>query len=340
MANTEDDADSRTALINAPRSRSYPNSARDSGDNEDRPAKRRRRNRSRANSDVTDFVPVAVRLVLILSRSGSSSSDESDSDAEMGKRQVVANPHAGSAPVINWNSGRKAAVRTTLGKRKTPAGRQSGPKEPQEKERPDKKAKQDESQFKDVNTFWRAGSASASDEASDIVNGKEDSDSRSEGEVSDDESINIESDSSGSLDSEEDDSMLLNIGTKDGAGSDDYDPAEMEVGNGTVNGANGQTPETASSATSNPRRSQSKEAAFQQFAKKYPTAPVTLADLDEEELQIQVQYIYWDRDSDGIDMQLPVGCTECLQHGHLTDVCPAREVRGLTRKSRRVGLMN
>lgn len=341
MADSGDDADSRTALIGAPRSRSYPSSARNSGDSDSRPTKRRRRNRSRANSDVTDFVPRGATFSakplevdpdetsgsdLSLSEGPSDDSEEE----ERSNKFTTKNPHAGStAPVINWNSGKKVPVRTTLGKRKTPAQEQSSeqPKTSQPAEQPtDKKPKEDSgSHFNDVNTFWRPGSESASEEAGDTKESGEVTSSGSE-DSSEEESIEGDSDDSdsGSLSSEEDDSIMLNIGTKSDDVGDNYDPEDLNLGNGTVN--HPPADKNANLAPASKGRSESKEKAFERFAQKYPTAPTTLVDLDKKDMEIQAQFIHWNRNINDIDMQLPVGCIECLQYGHLADVCPTKEV--------------
>lgn len=339
---SDSEEDSRTALIGAPRPRSYPSSTRNSGDNENRPAKRRRRNRSRANSDVTEFVPrggafSANPLDVDPDETSSSGSDLSDFSPN-GATKATVSPHLGStAPAINWNRGKKIEVRTTLGKRKAPAQPQSSERSKVQTREEGKDQKEDDKPMQsigsrvNVNALWRSRSASASDGASDADKAKDTSQNGSGEDTSEDESVDMDSDDSdsGSLDSEEDDSILLNIGTKPEEGEDDYDPANLEVENGTANlTTNGQLPATVPASAPTPKKpSKSKEAAFQLFAQRYPTAPTSLVDLNKEDMDIQAQFIFWDRDINDIDMQLPVGCTECLQHGHLVDVCPTKEVR-------------
>ncbi|KAJ5638049.1 hypothetical protein N7490_007928 [Penicillium lividum] len=321
MADSGDEEDSRTASVGIQRPRSNNSSNRGSG-NDSRPKKRRRRNQSRA-SDVSDILPRGASFSLNplevdpdeTTSSGSSASSESDSDSDSPEKPAPVNPHAGStAPAISWNQGRKAPVRTTLGKRKASGEVQSKP----QATGPESK------QFTAVNAFWdvRDGSSSPkpSGEKTGVASeqqpedGLEGSSDLEEGEVdsrSDSDAV--------SLDSEADDSILLNIGEKVDDVADEYNPEGLAVANGQINGnvTNGGAPA--------PTSSESKEEAFQRYAKKYPTTPATLVDLNQEDMEIQAKFIYWDRNINDIDLQLPVGCTECLQNGHLSEVCPTKE---------------
>lgn len=322
MSDSGDEADSRTASFGAQRARKNTPSSRAQSGDDSRPTKKRRRNRSRTASDLSDFVPkgasFSAAALEVDPDDTSSSGSDSDSGSDKSDAQDVpppANPHAGStAPAISWNQGRKTAVRTTLGKRKagsqTPS--QSIPQpQPEAQPQPQTSGGTEESavngssakQFKAVNgTYWRSRSASVS---------SEDEDGSEEGEV------NSGSDSDDSeLDSEADDSLMLNIGTK-GDGTDDYDPESLLMENGT----NGKSNENTAVQT------ESKEEAFRRFSEKYPTAPVSLMDLQQDDMDIQAKFVYWDRDVNAIDLQLPVGCIECLRQGHMAEVCPTKEVR-------------
>jgi protein AIR1/2 len=142
--------------------------------------------------------------------------------------------------------------------------------------------------------------------------------------------LNSGSDSDDSeLDSEADDSLMLNIGTKED-GLDDYDPESLLREKGPSHGhVNGQSNGKSSQFLlgSDPVQTESKEEAFKRFSTKYPTAPVSLLDLQQDDMDIQARFVYWDRDVNAIDLQLPVGCIECLRQGHLAEVCPTKEVR-------------
>ncbi|CEO59995.1 hypothetical protein PMG11_04639 [Penicillium brasilianum] len=321
MSDSGDEVDSRTASFGAQRARKNTPSSRAQSSDDSRPTKKRRRNRSRTASDLSDFVPkgAAFSATTLEVDPDDTSSSGSDSDSGSDKSDAPdvtppANPHAGStAPAISWNQGRKTAVRTTLGKRK--AGSQVGSQpttqpEPEAQPQPQTNGNTEDStangtsqkQFKAVNgTYWRSRSASVS---------SEDEDGSEEGEV------NSGSDSDDSeLDSEADDSLMLNIGTK-ADGADDYDPESLLKENGT----NGQ-PHTGAGAV----QTESKEEAFKRFSEKYPTAPVSLLDLQQDDMDIQAKFVYWDRDVNAIDLQLPVGCIECLHQGHMAEVCPTKE---------------
>ncbi|OQE08902.1 hypothetical protein PENVUL_c008G01464 [Penicillium vulpinum] len=260
---SDEEADSRTALVGAPRTRSNPRStSRSTSHDSARPAKRQRRNRNKKESDLADFVPKGVAFSTTslpvdpdsTSSSGSSSSESEDSNSDTNST-TAANPHAGNtAPAISWNQGRKAAVRTTLGKRSAPTN-----------EKP--------SQFEAVNDkYWRSHSASVSSangEDKPIANDQSENDNELEDGEIDSKSDTDDSD----LGSEADDSILLNIGDKmDGA--NDYDPATLAHQHGSNTGK--------SITQSGPG---SKEEAFRLFSIKYPSAPTALVDLSQTDLE-------------------------------------------------------
>lgn len=324
MPSSGDEADSRTASVGIQRNRGI-NSARNSHDSDSRPTKKQRRNRSRADHNVNDFVPKGAAFSANslevdpdeTSSSGSSSEasdDSAGSDWDAPGNPVSANPHAGStAPVISWNQGRKSAVRTSLGKRKAEA-------------QPDGSAAK---QFKAVNgIYWRSRSASLSSGASEAA-GKDEAENESseleEGEVD----SRSDSDGSVSLNSEADNSILLNIGSKKDTSADDYDPESLMPENANTNGhtnglSNGDVSAHLVGAQTGP--TETKEEAFQRFSRKYPTAPVALVDLNQTDFETVAKYLHWDRHISEIDLQLPVGCTECQGLGHLAEVCPTKEV--------------
>jgi protein AIR1/2 len=314
MANLSDEeADSRTALVGAPRTRSNPRStSRSASHDSTRPAKRQRRNRNKKDSDLADFVPKGVAFTATslpvdpdsTSSSGSSSSSSEDSDSDSdADPSTTANPHAGNtAPAISWNQGRKAAVRTTLGKRSAPTN-------------------ENPTQFEAVNDkYWRSRSesvASANGEEKPTANDH----SENDGELEDGE-IDSKSDTDDSdLGSEADDSILLNIGDKMGMdGANDYDPATLAHQHASNTG----NPNLKSISTqSGPG---SKEEAFRLFSIKYPSAPTALVDLSQTDLESLAKYVYFDRSIHDLDLRLPISCLECQSEGHMADVCPAKEV--------------
>ncbi|KAJ5081267.1 hypothetical protein N7456_013505 [Penicillium angulare] len=335
MSDSGDEADSRTASVGINRPRSNNSSTRGSGDNDSRPTKRRRRNQNRAK-DVNDIVPRGGSFSGTplqvdpedTSSSGSSSESEkagSDSGKSVSSQdKAPVNPNVGStAPAISWNQGKKNAVRTTLGKRKAATQPASKPQT----------TTANPAQFSTVNAYWKARDDSASPEPSGKDTGvdegsqsDEDSDDSSDLEEGE---IDSEGDSdSESLGSEADDSIMLNIGSKPEDGADEYNPEDLVVMNGQTNGyTNGisQNGVSALPLASGTVSSESKEEAFRQFTQKYPSPPASLVDLNQEDMDIQARHIYWDRDVNDIDLQLPIGCTECLQHGHLAAVCPTKE---------------
>ncbi|KAJ5179322.1 hypothetical protein N7492_002532 [Penicillium capsulatum] len=335
MADSEDDVDSRTASVGASRPRSNPSSQR--SDTTSRPAKKQRLGRGSDNRDVEDFVPRGAAFSAQslevdpekTSSSGSSQTSSSDEESDAPGESTSANPNAGStAPSISWNQGRKNAVRTTLGGHKVtqPATKQ----------------------FNSVNgAFWRAGSASASEE----TDSSSDSDGSGASKSSrPDERNNAQSLPNGSQNARNDQNGKPIQGQQttqdsDGTGteSDDVDSAsELEDSDSVVSsedaimvnigsehksgdsGVDARVQNARMEAEENQPTS-SKEEAFQAFAQRYPAAPVALIDLTPSDLETQTIFVYWDQPRQSLDLQLPVGCIECLQKGHLADICPTKE---------------
>jgi protein AIR1/2 len=317
MTNSSDEeVDSRTALVGAPRVRANPRSTSRSASNDSnsRPAKRQRRSRNKKDSDLSDLVPRGANFSKhalpvdpdSTSSSGSSSDSSENSDSDAQPDTASANPHEGNTtPAISWNQGRKAAVRTTLGKRSAPSEKTT--------------------QFEAVNDkYWRSRSESVSsaipgaeEPQAKKVKASDQSDEEDELEEGEIDSKS-ESDDSDSLDSEADDSILLNIGDKmDGVDDgNNYDPATLALqhasSNINVNGSSHGSP--------------SKEEAFRQFSRKYPTAPTALIDLNQHDLEIQANYVHFDKNIHDIDLRLPISCVECQREGHMADICPSKEV--------------
>jgi protein AIR1/2 len=314
---SDNENDSRTASVGVQRSRlndSTDSSRPNSSDPNPNPRKRPRRNGKSAVSDVRDFVPQGAAFTVAslevdpdsASISGSDSSD-SDSDGKSttsdAEKQNTARKNP-QAPAINWNKTSKSGIRTSLSRRADRTGE-------------DKQA----SQFKAVNDkFWRSRSASVSSDGGDQdVTLVEDEGDMEEGELDEETSAESsdmdqsgDSDDSVSLDSEADDSILLNIG-------DQNDQTDGLAAEGKPVSANG--------TAAGDRSTISKEESHRLFSQKYSVAPTILADLDRNDMEVQARCLFYDREINDINLQLPISCTECLKEGHLAAVCPSKEVR-------------
>ncbi|RAH72181.1 zinc knuckle domain protein [Aspergillus aculeatinus CBS 121060] len=333
-----DDGDSRTAAVGQLNGSSVRSSRQSSHDPNPNPRKRQRRNGAADDRKVQDFVPQGATFSANslevdpddeTSSSGSdsesvgTSSSEEEGDAA-DKPQSAAAAGAAAAPPVSWNKGSKSAIRTSL------RGSRNAAEENQ---------KPAASKFDAVNDkFWRSRSASTSsvsDRGHAALDKSDRDDEMEEGEVDEAESSadsshmqgSVDSDDSDSLDSEADDSILLNIGergpgqnlgqTQDGIltpdGDDEYEP----VTNGYKRRG------AQDDLIDSPKMS--KEDAHRRYSQRYPTAPSVLADLHREDMDFQAKYRFYDRDINAIDLQLPIACTECLQEGHLAEVCPSKE---------------
>jgi protein AIR1/2 len=324
---SDDENDSRTASVGVQRTRlneSTDSSRPNSTDANPNPRKRQRRNGKSAVSEVRDFVPQgatfsAAPLEVDPDSASSSGSDESSSgsdssDGDSDDKSTVSNAEKHTtaranpqAPFVNWNKGSKSGIRTSLSRRADKTG----------------ETKQ-ASQFKAVNDkFWRSRSASvSSDDGGKDVAPVENEGDMEEGELDEEASAESsdmfqsgDSDDS-SLDSEADDSILLNIGDR----NDQTDGLSAEGHRVSVNG-------TAAGTATGDRSTMSKEESHRLFSQRYSVAPTILADLDRDDMEVQARCLFYDRDINGINLQLPISCTECLKEGHLAVVCPSKEVR-------------
>ncbi|KAA8649858.1 hypothetical protein EYZ11_011055 [Aspergillus tanneri] len=341
MSNSSDgDHDSRTASVGAQRIRGNGSSTSSRQSPMDPPnSKRQRRNGKADNRDVHDFVPRGASFSAnslevdpdstsssgFDSDSNSDFSDETSSSGEEDSGPQEGNP--GGASTVRWNRGSKSVIRTSLSSRGN---------------KPDGNAKQS-SQFDAVNNkYWRSrsASASASDDSPKPHNNRPDHTAPEEGELQEDTTVasnqmhlSDDSDDSDSLVSEADDSILLNIGTRDqdqgnfgqkrkrsspAEDGDDYDPETLPMSEVLSSGK-------ASDLQNRTAHGSSKEEAFRRFSEKYPATPSTLADLDRSDMESQARCLFYDRDINDIDLQLPIACTECLREGHLAEVCPSKE---------------
>lgn len=294
-----------------------------------RPSKRQRRGRRDANeNEVHDFVPrgatFSANSLEVDPDDASSSGSDSTTDV---KKQSRSNPYAGTtAQAVNWNQGNRRAIRTTLGGR-----RGAGNNNQKKLENPEEN--KSNAQFEAVNgAYWRSNSASASSsDGHGDSKGNEENDTE-EGEVHEDETADVppmdtsgESDDSESLDSKADESIMLNIGSRPSEGAngqvamdedDDYDPESHQVLDISFDSG----PQNGGAIES------TKEGAIRNFSLRYPTAPAVMLDLVGEDKDIQSRFWYWKRIE---DVQAPVCCTECLQEGHIAQVCPSKEVGSL-----------
>lgn len=321
-----DDNDSRTAAFTQQRNRANGSSNHSSRNSSQRPSKRQRRaRRDTDGSEVNDFVPrgatFSANSLEVDPDSTSSSGSDSEQDAN---KQSQPNPYAGTtAQAVNWNQGNRRAIRTTLGGRKGAGNNnQKKPEKPEENK--------SNTQFEAVNgAYWRSHSASASSgDGHGDQKGDEGNDTE-EGELHESETTGVppmdtsgDSDDSESSDSKADESIMLNIGSRPGEKAngqvamdedDDYDPESHQVLDISFDSGpqNGDTVRPT------------KEGAIRNFTLKYPTAPTVMLDLVGEDKNIQSRFWYWKRIE---DFQAPVSCTECLQEGHIAQVCPSKEV--------------
>ncbi|PYH46768.1 zinc knuckle domain protein [Aspergillus saccharolyticus JOP 1030-1] len=323
-----DDGDSRTAAVSTrTQSNGYRQSSQDPNPN---PRKRQRRYGGPDDRKVQDFVPqgaifsATAALEVDPDETSSSGSDSESAGTSSSEDEGGAAQSAAAAQPVSWNKGSKSAIRTSLRGARNATGENQEPSA---------------SKFDAVNDkFWRSRSASISSasDRDDAAPSKSDLDEEmEEGEVdeaSSDSSSQMQrsgdsEDDSESLDSEADDSILLNIGergpgqhlgqTHDGILTPDGDDGYDSV-------ANGINPRSAQDdLIGSPKMS--KEDAHRRYSQKYPIAPSVLADLDREDMDFQAKYRFYDRDINAIDLQLPIACTECLQEGHLADICPTKE---------------
>ncbi|KAE8349646.1 hypothetical protein BDV28DRAFT_57031 [Aspergillus coremiiformis] len=315
--------DSRTALVGAQRNRatSSNGSRYSSIDSNPHPRKRQRRNGKVGPTNARDFVPQGATFSAnslevdpdSTSSSGSSGSDDESSSSDDGNETSTQDgPQSATAP--NWNKASKSTIRTSLNSRGNTANEN----------------KQD-SRFDAVNgKYWRSRSESVSTGGDNHGTSQTNRDNISEeGEVQ--EADSADSDDS-SLDSEADDSILLNIGSRDRTqGSsqkqnggptpedDGYDPESLPVPQSLTDGQTIDGPADGSPTAS-------KEEAFRHFARKYPANPSVLADLNRDDMETQARIIFYDREINDINLQLPIACTECMREGHLAEVCPSKEV--------------
>lgn len=315
MADSGDDNDSRTASVGMQRN---PQNTSNSSSRHSSHERSRKRQKRMGNRDVRDFVPQGATFSanpLDVDPDSASSLREGDG-SEPGSHAGDGNEVLGAGAHGNMEN-EKAVVSD-------------------EKERK-------KSAFDTVNDrYWRSRSESASaPSADDSTSESDDSDEMDDSEDDDDTSsgsisthLSDESTDSGSIDSEEaDDSIVLNIGSRNQENRNgeippqgsEYDPESRRVIEEGL--LNGKVSDTQDGMAEEAPHAQTKEDALSHFLYKYPTAPSTLMDLGKQDFEIQAKYLHFDRDINDLELQIPIGCTECLREGHLADVCPSKEVR-------------
>lgn len=328
-----DEKDSRTASVGLPRARasntgSNNSSRRSSQDRKQaNPAKRRRiKGKDSTGRDVRDFVPQGATFsatgVLEVdpdSTSSSGSDSPSDNDGLDSANADPPNEEEDGSPTridVTPDDGSRESRNETEPLTNADDGKGRFPWQ---------------SQFVAVNgKYWRSSSASESsaNDENDIA-GKRDVE---EGEINDidirrlpsesDDSDTTSEDSEGDEEQEADNSIMLNVGShdsEDGHPSADGDYRKPRPLSTPAGGpSNGDGPLDAA-------LSQSKEDALHYSSRKYPAAPVALADLNSEDFETQAKFIYYGHEARDIDLSLPIACTECLQEGHLAEVCPSKE---------------
>lgn len=289
------------------------------------------------------------------SSSSSESESESENDIEKGVRSDVRSANA-SAPAPNWNKTGRGVIRTSLRSRQNGnantnanTGSESQPAAAKKPELVNGTHGGSRSPSVALGEGEKKGSDQGEDDTAALA---ENDVQMEEGEVNGDQEstagshspMSADSDDSESLDSEADDSIMLNIGSRghgrsqndaisisDDGEADDYDPEALTISQsaGPVDIFDNQN------GTPNGSAADSKEGALLRCAQKYPNAPSTLADLCQEDMELQAKIVFYDRHINDINLQLPIVCMECLREGHLTEVCPTKEVRFLqtTQKS-------
>lgn len=311
MSNSGDDNDSRTASVGVQRNTTNASSSSSRRGSQERSRKRQKRMGDR---DVRDFVPqgatFSVNQLDIDPESASSSDGDlgSDQSLEEGENVVAATGTDG-----NRESGTEASiVRNGL----------------------------KDTRFDAVNDRYRRSRSHSASEDGTSSEGEDseiddDDDDTSSGSGS--THLSDDSEDSGSLDSEKaDDSIVLNLGSRNQENRNGERPAQgsecdLESRRVIEEGLlNGKISDTRDGTADEAPLAKSKEEALRRFSDKYPTAPSTLVDLDHHDFEVQARYLHFDRDINDINLDLPIGCTECLREGHLAEVCPSKEVRLLS----------
>lgn len=319
---SDDEGDSRTASVGQARSQPNPNPSTSA-------KKKSRKSKKAAKKEPVDFVPQGAKFsttpleVDPENSTSSSGSDSSNSDNE--PEQKSNKRQKRNAPTVSWNQASRSAIRTTLGAKPAAAA---------------VKNQQAKSAFDAVNDkFFRSRSASISEEEAHNKGDVGTTESSSKIDQEQKTYFVDDSDASDSGEvSEGDDSMMLNIGQQSN-GHDLNDTQDDAVDLSTppfivdpLPSTQADKPSTqeTGSVLSEPSITQlppqSKAEAFADFAASYTTSPAILADLKVKDLEIQARFFFYNSNINELDLTRPISCTECLQEGHLSSVCPTKEV--------------
>lgn len=238
-----------------------------------------------------------------------SNDEEPSKESESGSKSAEIPAARVANRAIQWNRGTKSAIRTTLAGRTSGRGGSTTPT----------------TAFHAINQkYWRSRSTSSSSAGGDIpYRAASALPSPADGTDKDPTQV-VDSDESesGEATEGEGDSIMLNLGSRNqdvgSVAGINGEESGRASGTGMVNGDT-----QASGETSAPI---SKDEAYRLYSLKYAVAPSVLADLDQEDLEVQAKYFFYDRESvHDIDLQAPIICIECLQEGHLAFVCPQKE---------------
>lgn len=319
---SDDEGDSRTASVGQSRSQSN-TSPSTSG------KKKSRKSNKSAKEELQDFVPQGAKFsttpLEVDPENSTSSSGSDSSNSDDGPEQNTNKRRKTNAPAVNWNQASRSAIRTTLGAK--PAATAV-------------KNQQAKSAFDAVNDkFFRSRSASMSEEEAPS---KDDTGTIKPSPKVDPEQKTYFVDDSDASDSGEisegDDSMMLNIGQQsnghglDGAQDDVVDLSTPPFVVDPLPSTQLNQPDTqeTGSVLSEPSITQlppqSKAEAFAEFAATYISSPAILADLKVKDLEIQARFFFYNSNINELDLTRPISCTECLQEGHLSAICPTKEV--------------
>ncbi|KAL2821957.1 hypothetical protein BJX63DRAFT_427318 [Aspergillus granulosus] len=298
------------------------------------------------------------------SDSGSDSDSDSASEKEDTKSSVSASAKVESAPAPNWNRTGKSVIRTSLRSRQPQnasiesASAAVNKRKPEEPESEGNSAPAAEGEGHTQALSPEEGEVDEDTKASasskPIVSDDSDDSESLDSEADDSIMLNTigsrgeNRDQNGMISNSDDDddydpvdAMILgatsglqgqnkNISISDDDSGDDYDPEALPLDGDDYDPealpvSHIHSKKDISFSVQNETGDAAKEDAFARFAQKYPAAPLILADLDREDLETQARAMFYDRDINDVNLQLPITCIECLREGHLAEVCPTKE---------------
>ncbi|EEP80314.1 predicted protein [Uncinocarpus reesii 1704] len=312
--------DSRTAAVGPRNKRNLHRVTKPSS----QPARGRRslRDRRPRGDDLQDFIPRGAAFtsaslpVDVGSNSNSDqSSDESGCDySPSAMDDASAQPQSNSTmqPAVNWNKVTGSTIRTSL-------RASGGPSAPAQ------------DSFDSVNgKYWRSESTPVSENGGpqpDAIAQNGGAGNQADTAIVISEDSDIESDAAA------DNSIMLNLSTPSQHLTEEK-PNSLQALAVQTNGSReipqqgtNQQPSAREDLGPHGQGITDKSVAIESFNSKYPSPPHTLVDLSREDRDIQIKYIYYNRDPKGVDLNLPIGCTDCLAEGHLAEICPDKECK-------------